>query len=191
MDEPGDEPPDALSYDPHSPDLPGSIGLRSLAIGANNPGSDQQHDEAPGLVLTYTTPVLKDDVEVTGPITVELYASGTAVDQDWVAHLTRVHPDGKSWLTTGGMLKASHRASHSDPGPITPGEVYKLEIEVWATSQLFRKGERIRLDLMNATFPKVEPCPYPSTNEVFPDRERPSCIVLPIIPRDGGGVWMD
>lgn len=185
------EEPDSLNHDPNAPDLPGSVGLRSLAVGANNAGSDQRGDEASGMVLTYTTPVLEEDVEVTGPITVELYASSTAVDQDWIAHLTRVHADGTSWLTTDGLLKATHRNSHSEPEPLTPGETYKLEIEVWPTSQMFRKGQRIRLDIMNATFPKVEPCPHPSTNLVFHDRERPSCIVLPIIPSETGGEWAD
>lgn len=184
-----DEPPDALSYDPDARNLSGSIGLRSLAIGANNPGSDQREDEAGGQVLTYTTPVLDEDVEVTGEITVELHASGTAVDQVWIAHLTDVFPDGTSWLRTDGLLKASHRTSHASPEPLTPGEAYRLEIEVWPTSQVFRRGHRIRLDLMNANFPKTEPCPYPSENRVYHDRERPSCLILPVIPTGSGGSW--
>lgn len=190
-DPPGDEAPDVLPYDPNHPELPGSIGFRSLAVGANNPGSDQRRDEASGHVLTYTTLVLEQDVEITGPITLELYASGTAVDQDWVSHLTDVFPDGTSWLRTDGILKASHRRSHSNPEPLTPGDVYKLEIEVWPTSQVFRRGHRIRLDVMNTSFPKLEPCPYASTNRVYHDQEHPSCIVLPIIPPDGGGIWAE
>ena len=44
---------------------------------------------------------------------------------------------------------------------------------------------------MNATFPKVEPCPHPSTNRVYHDREHPSAIVLPIIPASAAGAWQD
>lgn len=188
-EQPGSDAPDVLTYDPDDPELPGSLGFLSLAVGANNAGSDQRHDEAAGRVLTYTTPALEQDIEVTGPITLELFASSAAVDQVWVAHLTDVFFDGTSWLRTDGLLKASHRRSHSHPEPLTPGEVYKLEIEVWPTSQVFRRGHRIRLDLMNATFPKTEPCPYPSTNRVYHDREHPSRIVLPIIPPNSGSVW--
>ena len=111
----GDDTPDLLEYDPDREELPGSIGFRSLAVGANNAGSDQRADEASGQMLTYTTAPLEQDVEVTGPITVELYASSTARDQVWVAHLTDVFPDGVSWLRTDGLLKASHRRSHSEP----------------------------------------------------------------------------
>lgn len=140
-------------------------------------------------MLTYTTEALDSDLEITGPITVELFASSSASDQDWIVHLTRVHEDGKSWLMTDGLLKASHRQSHESPEAVSPGKVYRMEIEVWPTSQLLRRGQRLRVDVMNATFPKVEPCPYVSTNRVFHDREYPSSILLPVIPIDSGGVW--
>ena len=191
VDPPGAEDADTLAYDPGSKDLPGSIGLRSLAIGGNNPGSDQRTDESSGQVLTYTTEALDGDLEITGPITVELFASSSASDQDWIVHLTRVYKDGTSWLMTDGLLKASHRQSHENPEAVSPGEVYRMEIEVWPTSQLLRRGQRLRVDVMNATFPKVEPCPYVSTNRVFHDLEHPSSILLPVIPIDSGGVWVD
>ena len=66
-----------------------------------------------------------------------------------------------------------------------------MEIEVWPTSQLLRRGQRLRLDLMNATFPKVEPCPHASTNLVFHNRKYPSAVLLPVIPQNSGGVWAD
>ena len=177
------EPPDQLSHDPNDRRLPGALSFRSLFLGGNNGGTDQRPDENGGRVLTYTTDPLPQDMEVTGQVVLDLYASSTAVDTDWVVLLTDVYPDGTSLLRTDGLLKASHRDGHDRPAPLKPGEVYEFNIALWATSQVFRKGHRVRVDLANASFPKLEPNPLPAVNTIRHDRAHPSCVVLPVIPK--------
>ncbi len=178
----GEEKPDKVAHDPDARELPGALSFRSLFLGGNNHGSDQRKDEDGGRTLTYTTDPLEQDLEVTGPISVELYASSTAGDADWVVLLADVYPDGTSLLRTDGLLKASHRDGHEAPTPLTPGQVYKLTIEVWSISQVFRRGHRIRLDVANSSFPKLEPNPLPAVNTVHHDAEHQSCVILPVIP---------
>ncbi|MBH52289.1 MAG: hypothetical protein CL785_03950 [Chloroflexi bacterium] len=180
---------DVIDYNPVNENLPGNIGFRSLAIGANNPGSNQLDDEVSGQVLTYSTSILEEDLEITGEVLVELYISSTAVDQVWAVNLTNVYPDGTSWLCSDGILKASHNNSHSNPTKLEPNQIHKLEIEIWPMSQVFKKGNRIRIDIMNANFPKTEPCPYPSLNSIYHSKDYPSSIILPVIPANSGGKW--
>ena len=180
---------DVIDYNPVNENLPGTIGFRSLAIGANNPGSNQLDDEVSGQVLTYSTSILEEDLEITGEVLVELYISSTAVDQVWAVNLTNVYPDGTSWLCSDGILKASHNNSHSNPTELEPNQIHKLEIEIWPISQVFKKGNRIRIDIMNANFPKTEPCPYPSLNSIYHSKDYPSSIILPVIPANSGGKW--
>jgi uncharacterized protein len=145
--------------------------------------------------LTYTTAVLDEDVRVTGPVVVQLYVSSTAVDTDFVAKLTDVWPDGRSFLITDGILRARYRHAKVKPVPLTPGEVNLLSIDLWATSNVFKKGHRIRVSISSSNFPRyarhlniwktnsrIEDAVV-ATNTVYHDRERPSHIVLPIMPK--------
>ena len=144
--------------------------------------------------LTYTTEVLEDDVEVTGPVTVHLYISSTAEDTDFVAKLTDVWPDGRSILITDGIQRARYRDSKLKPIPLKPGEPSSIAIDLWATSNVFRKGHRIRVSIASSNFPRYSRNlniwkvgakaqeAVVATNTVYHDHERPSCIVLPIMP---------
>ena len=120
-------------------------------------------------ILTFTTPPLEEDLEVIGSMVLVLYASSDQTDTDFFMRLTDQLPDAeqapgmppRGLMLTRGWLKASHAATkdealslpyrpyyrHDAPQPIEPGEIYKFEIEVWATSCCFRKGHRVRVDL--------------------------------------------
>jgi uncharacterized protein len=144
--------------------------------------------------LTYTTAVLAEDMQVTGPVVVQLYISSTAEDTDFVAKLTDVWPEGRSILITDGILRARYRSSKVKPVPLTPGVVNLLTIDLWSTSNVFKKGHRIRVSVSSSNFPRygrnlnvwkadarIEDA-IVATNSVYHDRERPSHIVLPIMP---------
>jgi putative CocE/NonD family hydrolase len=149
-------------------------------IGAQSP-QDQRLDESRS--LTWTSPPLPAATEVTGPITFRFWASSSAADTDFVARIVDVAPDGTATQMTRGWLKATHHSSHSHPTPLTPGEIYEFEIEVWPNSNVYGTGHRIRLDLSGADLPLMEANPNAATVTVYQDAENPSYVELPIIGR--------
>jgi putative CocE/NonD family hydrolase len=107
-------------------------------------------------VLIYSTPPLEHDVEVTGPVRLELFASSSAVDTDFTAKLVDVYPDGSAFNLTEGILRAEYRNSQTAAEALTPGKVYPLTIDLWATSNVFRAGHRIRLEVSSSNFPRFD-----------------------------------
>ena len=97
-----------------------------LCCDANDlkPGArDQRAAEARDDVLVYSTPAFTQDTEVTGPVTLELFASSSAVDTDFTAKLVDVGPDGFAQNLTEGILRARYRDSQEKPSFLNPGEV--------------------------------------------------------------------
>jgi uncharacterized protein len=160
---------------------------------------DQREIESRDDVLVYTTPVLEEDIEVTGPVKVKLWASSSALDTDFVARLVDVHPNGYAQNLTDGIIRARYRnvAKGEAPSLIEPRKVYLYEIDLWATSNLFKKGHRIRLDITSSNFPRWNRNPNTGRNlgedqaadvviarqTIYHDAEHPSSVILPIIPR--------
>ncbi len=190
---PGEEPPDRYVYDPDDP-VP-SVGGTSI-YGIAQPGPvDQSTVEARKDVLVYTTPPLEEDLEVTGPVRLVLHASSAARDTDFVATLVDVDPAGRAVNLKTGILRARFRNSTERTEFLTPGQVYELPIEIGATSNLFEKGHRIRLQVTSSCFPEFgrnlnTGAPIGLTTEralaeqtVFHDKDHPSALVLPVIPR--------
>jgi uncharacterized protein len=187
---PGDEPVDSYLYDPDDP-VPTTGGT---IIGADGGVRDQRAIERRGDVLVYTSQVLQSDLEVTGPVRVVLYISSSAPDTDFTATLVDVHPDGFAANIVDGIVRARFRDSLTDPVPIVPGQVYRLEIDLWSTSQVFLAGHRMRLDISSSNFPRYDRnansgLPFGEDRQlhtarqtVFHDGGRPSHVVLPIIP---------
>jgi len=143
---------------------------------------DQRRDE--DLSLTYTTTALEKDLEITGALRARLYASSTAEAAAFVVKLCDVAPDGSSSLITTGWLNATHRESHKTPIPLRQGEIYLLEIALWTTSHLFRKGHRIRIVVSSSDFPRIWPTPEPSENTIYRDSGHRSRIEIPTVPQD-------
>ncbi len=107
-------------------------------------------------VMVFSTPVLEQPVEVTGPITAKIYFKTDVVDTDFVVRLSDVYPDGRSMLLTDGIARASHRESMSYRVPLVPGDEYTLDVELWPTSIIFNKGHRIRVILSATNFPRFD-----------------------------------
>ena len=191
---PGDEPPDEYVYDPANPTP--TIGGRLCCGAAIPPGpADQSPNSARQDVLEYSTPPLTDGVEVTGEISLELYASSSAVDTDFTAMLIDVDPSGYERLLTDGIVRARFRNSTEKPDLITPGKAYKYTIDLWTTSNYFKPGHSIRLQVSSSNFPRFnrnlntgEPTAgstgmSKAKQAIFHDPQRPSALVLPVIPR--------
>ncbi|MBI2803252.1 MAG: CocE/NonD family hydrolase [Gammaproteobacteria bacterium] len=196
---PSAEPADTYLYDPRDP-VPtcgGATFLPGLFIAANAGPRDQRALEARADVLCYTSEVLTRDVEVTGPVTLVLYASSSALDTDFTGKLVDVHADGRAIILTDGILRARYRNSLSSPQPLQPGTVYELHIDLVATANLFRAGHRIRLEISSSNFPRFdrntntggviatesEKDFIVATNRVWHDGSHPSHLVLPIVER--------
>ena len=145
-------------------------------------------------VLVYTTEPLDQDVEVTGPITLTLFASSNAPDTDFTGTLVDVHPDGKAISLCEGLMRARYRESVEEPTLITPGEVYEFKVDMWETSNLFKAGHRIRLDISSSNFPRFDRNMNTGARPgfdtemkvadqtIYHDAQRPSRLTLPVIP---------
>jgi putative CocE/NonD family hydrolase len=156
---------------------------------------DQKQVESRQDVLVYSTPPLEEDTEVTGPITLDLFAKSSAVDTDFTGKLVDVGPDGFAQNLTEGILRARYRESTSQATPIVPGKVYEYKIDLWSTSNVFLKGHRIRLEVSSSNFPRfdrnlntgksaAESSEFvKATNTVLHDSLHPSALVVPVVPR--------
>jgi putative CocE/NonD family hydrolase len=190
---------DRYVYDPANP-VP-TRGGALLMTPEYRPGPyDQRPVEGREDVLVYTSDVLSEDVEVTGPIKVHLWAVSSAPDTDFVARLVDVHPDGYAQNLTDGIIRARYRNFERGEAPslIEPGAAYEYEIDLWATSNLFKAGHRIRLDVTSSSFPRWDR--NPNTGHAFGadaelavahqtilhDSEHPSYVMLPIVPARQG-----
>ena len=196
----GDEEPDRYTYDPADP-VPTVGGNHS--VGPYNPGLyefckpgplDQKSVEGRADVLTFTSGILERDTEVTGPVLLKLHAASSAVDTDFVAKLTDVYPDGRSINLTEGVIRARFREDvWGRPKLMDPGTVYPFTIDMQATSNVFKKGHRIRVQVTSSNFPlwdrNLNTGHDPATDTemrvanqtVYHDAARPSHIVLPVI----------
>jgi uncharacterized protein len=191
---PKTEKPDTFEYDPANP-VP-TIGGR-LCCGAGFPPGpfDQRPNEGRPDVLVYSTPPLDGDVEVTGFLTAELYASTSAADTDFTAMIVDVDPSGYARYLGDGIVRARYRTSTAKAEPIVAGKIYKYTIDLWATSNVFKVGHRIRVYISSSNFPRFNR--NLNTGEktlgatrmekarqtIYHDAEYPSAIILPIIPR--------
>jgi len=192
---PRPEPADVYVADPRNPVPTRGGGLCCWPAAVPGGAFDQRLIEERPDVLVYTTPVLDHDVEVTGPITVTLYAATSAVDADFTAKLVDVHPDGYARNLTDGIIRGRYRESRSKATLLKAGEVYEYTIDLWATSNVFKAGHRIRLDIASSNFPRFDRNPQtgetsseasrlePALQRIFHDEIRPSHVVLPLIPR--------
>ena len=184
---------DRYVYDPANP-APTTGGPLCCDSTHLAPGPrDQRPVEARNDVLVYSTPALSEDLEVTGPVTAELFASSSAVDTDFTAKLVDVWPDGFAQNLTEGVIRARYRESQEKPTFLNPGQAYKFTLDLWSTSNLFRKGHRLRFEISSSNFPRFDrnlntgedPSsarkPVPATNTIYHDAEHPSALILPIV----------
>jgi putative CocE/NonD family hydrolase len=209
---PEDAVPSRYTFDPRDP-VPTIGGGISAANQVMPPGAyDQRGEErfygcvdtlplsARNDVLVFQTPPLEEGVEVTGPLTVHLWASSSARDTDFTVKLIDVHPPNADYThpfaqnISDSIIRGRYRGSREQAELLVPGEVYAFEIVAYPTSNVFGSGHRIRLDVSSSNFPRFDVNPNTggplgrdrryiiAQNAIYHDPQHPSHIVLPIIP---------
>jgi len=188
--EPANEPTDSYIYDPARP-VPFITEPSFAQIGGPD---DYRPVERRDDVLVYTSEPLAEDTEICGPIRVQLYASSSARDTDFMAKLIDLWPNGFAQRLTDGMVRARFRDGMQQPSLIEPGRVYAYSIDCWNTCQMFKKGHRIRLEISSSAFPKYDrnlntgealgktTKMQTAEQKIYHDREHPSHVVLPVVP---------
>jgi putative CocE/NonD family hydrolase len=192
LEPPAAEGPDRFCYDPANP-VPTHGGALLMAPEIRSGPVDQRDIESRSDVLVYTSSTLERDLEVTGPISVHLWASSSAPDTDFVARLVDVHPNGRAYNLTDGIIRARYRE-----GPVAsflePGRAYPFTIDLWATSNVFKAGHAIRLQVTSSNFPRWDRNPntgHPlgqdaelrsADQTIFHDGNRASYVRLPVVP---------
>jgi putative CocE/NonD family hydrolase len=192
--EPSDEPADHFSYDPANP---------VQTVGGNNCCSpqivpwgpyDQRDVEMRSDVLCFTSAPLERDLEVTGPIKVVLYAATDCPDTDWTGKLVDVRPSGYAMNLCDGIIRARYRESLTEPSPLESGQVYRYEIDLMVTGNVFLAGHRLRVEISSSNFPRYDRNlntgrPVGAGRDLRVARQTvlhtsayPSHVVLPIIP---------
>ena len=155
---------------------------------------DQRPVEKRKDVLVYTSAPMKQDLEVTGPIRVVLYASTSVLDTDFTAKLVDVFPSGEARNLSDGILRIRYRHGLDKAELAEPGKVYPLVIDVGVTSNVFLAGHAIRVEISSSNFPRFDR--NPNTGRAFADetalkkaqqmiyhsRQYPSRVLLPVIP---------
>lgn len=140
----------AFRYDPADPTP--ALGGHSCCFQPASPmgPADQRPIEALDDVAVFTSDALEAPVRVAGPVTAHLVVTTDAVDTDFVAILTDVHPDGESRNLAEGIIRLSSL------GPVTPGEPMRADVALQPTGHTFGAGHRIRLDVTSSLFPTYE-----------------------------------
>jgi len=227
--------PSRISYDPHQDreQFAGQFSRSSVRwiMGVISfLGWDEDERENEKLVLTFSTDPLEEDLEVTGPITLRLWARSSfgppceepppiwkewanllGVDPapllpwarqnnvHWTVNVNDVFPSGRVLNLTSGWLSAAQRPDplrpdwtrkgydpflypeSEHPSPPESDRLYEYVIEVWPTSNLFRAGHQIRIDIAVTDFPHLLPSLVPSETEILHDPEHPSRLILPVV----------
>ena len=175
--------PDCYHYDPADPTP--SVGGTSLT--ANAGPKDNRKLEARQDVLVYTSAPLERDLEIIGPVRVELYVKSSLPNTDFFARLCDVFPDGRSINLSDAIIRLGpQHFKQAEDG------VLKIEIDLWPTANCFKPGHCIRLQVSSGAHPRfsrnngsgeplgsaVQLCP--ADQQVFHDRIHPSAVYLPV-----------
>jgi len=196
-DPPTDEPPDRYRYDPRNP-VPtfGGHGCCDYSFAAMGP-LDQRVNQQRSDVLVYSTAPLAEDTEVSGIVEAQLVLSTDVTDTDFFVTLSDVYPDGKAIDITEGQARARFRESIERPSLLQPNREYTLTVKLWGTSNVFKRGHRIRVHITSSNFPhynrnlnsgkamaeETEADIRVATQTIYHNGARASAIVLPIVPR--------
>jgi len=164
--------------------------------------SDAKPLSARSDVLVFLTPPLASDIEVTGRLIVQLWASSDALDTDFTAKLVDVYPpnadfpSGVNLNIADSIVRARYRNGFGKAKLLKPGQPYEFTIEMYPTSLVFKRGHRIRLDISSSNFPRFDVNPNTgeplnnnrrsqvADNTIYLDAKHPSHIILPLIPTE-------
>jgi predicted acyl esterase len=177
-------------YDPTDP-VP-TIGGQNLNL--RRGPCDQRPVENRDDVLVFSSAILDEPYEATGPIKARLFVSSDCPDTDFTVKLSDVYPDGRSMLITDGILRMRNRNGVDHWEFMLPGEIYEIEVDVASTSYIWNTGHRIRVAISSSNYPRFLNNPntddgiYQNStynvaeNILFIGPDTPSCIILPETP---------
>jgi putative CocE/NonD family hydrolase len=190
---PKSETSDSFIYDPANP-APTVGGPLCCAQELMEPGPrDQRSVENRDDVLVYSVGPLSQDLNVTGPVKVTLFVKSTAVDTDFTGKLVDVAPDGFAMDVAEGILRMRARESREHSSLMNPGQIYQIDLDLWATSNVFLRGHTLRLEISSSNFPRFDRNLntgeainvgrhfVSATNTILHDEQHPSALVLPVI----------
>ena len=166
----------------------------------------------PRLGISFETDPMPAATEITGPVNLVLWVSSTSEDMDIFATIRNIDPEGQDVWELGqqqqpvpvakGWLRVSHRKldaekslpyrpwhTHDERQPLTPGEIVRVEVEIWPTCMVFGKGHRLRLDIQPRD--GVGSAPYThysadynsGSNTIYTGGKMASHLLLPVIPQ--------
>ncbi len=188
---PGDEPVDTFRYDPENA-VPFITEPNFSQVGGPD---DYRPVERRDDVLVYSTAPLSEPLEICGPLTVRLHAASSARDTDFTAKVLDVHPDGFAQRLNDGIVRARFRKSTEEESFLEPGRVESYDIDAWSTCVSMSFGHRLRLEISSSAFPKfdrnlntggrigMETKGVVAEQTVYHDREHPSRVLIPVVPR--------
>ncbi len=191
---PSSEKPDSYIYDPANavPTIGGPLCCRPLPTGIGP--QNQSAMESRSDVLVFTTAPFTRETEVTGPVSLDLWVSSSAVDTDFTGKLLDVAPTGFAQNLTEGILRMRYRNSPAKQQLLKPGELVRVTVDMWATSNVFLAGHKLRLEVSSSNFPRFDrnlntgeeqataTRPVKATNTIYHDRAHPSALLLPVVP---------
>jgi uncharacterized protein len=184
--------PDSFVYDPMNPvpSYGGNVCCTGNAIKAG--AFDQKDMEMRDDILVYTSDVLKEDTEVSGFIEAVLYVSSNVKDTDFTLKLIDVYPDDTAYNLDETIQRVRYREGYDKEVFMEEGKVYEVNLTPLATSNVFKKGHRIRIEISSSNFPRFarnlntggnnfdESVGVVATNKVHHSKAYPSLIRLPI-----------
>ncbi len=198
-----------LSPEPAGGVVPGSLNDARLSAEAPSAPRQLTYDAGPASSArgsrgvpgaSFVTEPLTSDVEVTGHVNLVMWVSSETDDMDVFAFLRKINHDGSVETASRGILKVSHRkldATRSTPyrpyhthdveEKLQPGQVVPIEVEIWATSMVFQKGSRIRLDVLPHDGAHYFATYHLKNNSIYTGGDRASYLLLPIVPPKRGG----
>jgi putative CocE/NonD family hydrolase len=154
---------------------------------------DQSAIELRQDVLVFSSPILEEDIQVTGPVEVLLYLSSDATDTHLTVKLVDVYPDGKAYNVTESIQRVRWRHGYESPVLMEPGNVYEVKVGPLLTSNRFEKGHQIRIEVSSSNFPRFERNLNTggnnydesewkvATNRIHHGPKYPSRMILPVI----------
>ena len=207
-----DSPPDHFVYNPDDPtpspyfyvapeDLAAEEGDADSAAVKSIERERKKHkayhaqvDSARADILVYDTAPLDEPLTIAGPVSAVLYAASSARDTDWFVRLAEVAADGEIFALVEGKIRARFRRSLSRPELLEPGAVEEYAIDLWQTGITIPAGSRLRVEVASASFPvfsrnlntgghsETETEFVKAEQTIYHDPERPSHVLLPVIP---------
>lgn len=189
---PSKDNPDSFTYDPMNPvpSLGGNVCCTGNAVKGG--AFDQRIQEGRRDILVYTTDALKQGVEISGFIESTLYLSSDVKDTDLTIKLIDVHPDGKAYNLDETIQRVRYREGYDKEVFMEEGNVYKVNLTPMSTSNYFKKGHRIRIEISSSNFPRFarnlntggdnynESEGVVAQNTIHHSKKYPSQIKLPI-----------